>query len=32
MTDARAGRQVYCVIMDAEGQTVQSDVATLGMR
>lgn len=32
MTDARAGHQVYCVIMDAEGQTVQSDVATLGMR
>ena len=32
MTSARAGRQVYCVITDAHGNTVTTDVVTLGMK
>ena len=31
MTEARAGRQVYCVITDAYGNVVKTDVVTLGM-
>lgn len=31
MTEARAGRQVYCVITDASGNTVKSDIATLSI-
>ena len=31
MTSARAGRQVYCVVMDAYGNTVKSNTVTLNM-
>jgi len=31
MTTARAGRQIYCVITDAYGNTVQTDTVTLNM-
>ena len=32
MTEARSGRQVYCVITDAYGNAVTSEVATLSMK
>jgi len=31
MTEAKSGRQVYCVITDANGDSVTSDVATLSV-
>ncbi len=31
MTEARAGRQVYCVVTDMYGNTAQSDTVTLNM-
>ena len=31
MTSARAGRQVYCVVMDAYGNTAKSNTVTLNM-
>ena len=31
MTEARAGRQIYCVITDAHGNSVQTDTVTLNM-
>ncbi len=31
MSESRSGRQVYCVITDADGNTVQSDTVTLSM-
>ncbi len=31
MNEARDGRQVYCVVTDANGNSVQSDTATLSM-
>lgn len=32
MTSARAGRQIYCVITDAHGNTIKTDVVTIHMK